>query len=58
MVTLNWNDTEFLVNLVKEEFVRQHNKPKEHLEEKDLLALRKLAVVLHERRIEINIRSK
>jgi hypothetical protein len=52
---LDWEDTEFLVNLVKEEFVRQHNKHKDNQVEKDFVSLRRLAVELHERRIEINV---
>jgi len=51
----DWKDTEFLVNLVREEFVRQHNKHKDDQVEKDFVSLRRLAVALHERRIEINV---
>lgn len=52
---LDWEDTNFLVNLVREEFVRQHNKHKDHQVEKDFVSLRRLAVELHERRIKINV---
>lgn len=53
---LDWEDTDFLINLIKQEFVRQHNKPKEQQVEKDFVALRRLAVELHERRIEIIVK--
>lgn len=52
---LDWEDTTFLVNLVREELVRQHNKHKDDQVETDFVSLRKLAVELHERRIEINV---
>lgn len=52
---LDWEDTNFLVNLIKEEFVRQHNKHKDNQVEKDFVSLRRLAVALHERRIQINV---
>ena len=52
---LDWEDTDFLVNLIKQEFVRQHNKPKEQQVEKDFVALRRLAQELGDRRIVINV---
>jgi hypothetical protein len=55
MKTLDWDNTDFLINLIKEEFVRQHNKPKDQQREQDLVALRKLAILLGYRRTDINI---
>ena len=52
---LDWEDTDFLLNLIKQEFVRQHNKPKEQQVEKDFVALRRLAQELGDRRIVINV---
>jgi hypothetical protein len=52
---LDWEDTNFLLNLIKQEFVRQHNKPKESQVEKDFIALRRLAQELGDRRIELNV---
>ncbi len=52
---LDWVDTEFLLNLIKQEFVRQHNKPKEQQIEKDFIALRRMAQELGDRRIVINV---
>ena len=52
---LDWEDTDFLLNLIKQEFVRQHNKPKEQQVEKDFVALRRLAQELGNRRIVINV---
>ena len=52
---LDWVDTEFLLNLIKQEFVRQHNKPKEQQIEKDFIALRRMAQELGDRRIELNV---
>jgi len=52
---LDWEDTDFLINLIKQEFVRQHNKPKEQQVEKDFIALRRLAQELGDRRIVINV---
>jgi hypothetical protein len=52
---LDWEDTDFLLNLIKQEFVRQHNKPKEQQVEKDFVALRRLSQELGDRRIVINV---
>ena len=52
---LDWEDTDFLINLIKQEFVRQHNKPKEQQVEKDFVALRRLSQELGDRRIVINV---
>lgn len=55
MKTLDWNDTNFLLNFIREEFIRQHNKPKNQQVEQEFESLRKLARLLGERRTEINI---
>lgn len=53
MKTLDWDHTNFLIDVIKQEFVRQHDKPKDLKDEQSLVALRRLAISLNYRRIDI-----
>lgn len=53
---MNWEHTELLLELVKEQFIVEHNKPKEQQSEARFKVLRKAAVGLHEQRIALNMK--
>jgi hypothetical protein len=53
---MNWEHTELLLELVKEHFIAEHNKPKEQQSDARLKMLRKAAVGLHDQRIFLNIK--
>jgi hypothetical protein len=53
---MNWEATEILLQLVKDQFIVEHNKSKENQSEARLRELRKAAVGLHEQRIFLNVK--
>ena len=53
---MNWEATEILLQLVKDQFIVEHNKPKENQSEARLRELRQAAVALHEQRIFLNVK--
>jgi hypothetical protein len=53
---MNWEATEILLQLVKDQFIVEHNKSKENQSEARLKALRQAAVGLHEQRIFLNVK--
>lgn len=54
---MNWEHTELLLTLVKEQFIVEHNKPKEQQSDVRLKMLRKAAVGLHDQRIALNMKQ-
>lgn len=55
---MNWELTELLLELIKEQFIVEHNKPKDKQDENRLKMLSKMAVGLHDQRIFLNIKRK
>jgi hypothetical protein len=53
---MNWEATEILLQLVKDQFIVEHNKSKENQSEARLRELRQAAVGLHEQRIFLNVK--
>lgn len=53
---MNWEATEILLQLVKDQFIVEHNKSKELQSEARLRELRQAAVGLHQHRISLNVR--
>jgi len=53
---MNWEATEILLQLVQDQIIIEHNKPKAEISEERLKLLRKAAVGLHEQRILLNMK--
>ena len=55
---MNWEHTELLLGLVKEQLIVEHNKHKDNQDENRLKMLRKMAVGLHDQRIFLNMKRQ
>jgi hypothetical protein len=53
---MNWEATEILLQLVQDQIIIEHNKPKAEIDESRLHILRKAAIGLHEQRIFLNMK--
>ena len=51
---MTWNDTNTLLKLIEQEFVREHDKPKIDQSSEVLDSLRRAATALHYARIALN----
>ena len=52
---MSWEDTEILLAYLREQFIIEHNKPKEQQDETRLKMLRLTSIELHQQRILLNI---
>ena len=55
---MDWEHTELLLGLVKEQLIVEHNKHKDNQDENRLKRLRKMAVGLHDQRIFLNMKRR
>jgi hypothetical protein len=55
---MDWEHTELLLGLVKEQLIVEHNKHKDNQDENRFKMLRKMAVGLHDQRIFLNMKRQ
>ena len=58
VLDMDWEITELLLELIKEQFIVEHNKPKDKQDETRLKMLRKMAVGIHDQRIFLNMKRQ
>lgn len=52
---MNWEATKILLDLMKEQFIIEHNKSKDSVDSSRLKNLRTACIGLHEQRIALNV---